>query len=111
MYKFMCSCCNATFHGQTQRHFFVRASEDLGITKKSAIFDHILLDGHKASFDNFLILLKESNPFKLQLKQSLLILRNKPTLGLFDMIDMTLLLDIYCYFCNPMSIHHYYIKL
>ena len=55
MYKFMCSCCNTTFHGQTQRHFFVRASEDLGSTKKSAIFDHMLLDGHKASFDNFSI--------------------------------------------------------
>ena len=55
--------------------FNVRASEHLGITpltgkfvklpKKSAIFDHMLLDGHKASFDNFLILLRESNPFKL----------------------------------------------
>ena len=65
------------YYGQTQRHFFVRASEHLGITpltgnffktaKKSAIFD-MLLDGHKASFDNFSILLKESNPFKLQLK-------------------------------------------
>ena len=53
----------------------MRASEHLVITpltgkfvktpKKSAIFDHMLLDGHKASFDNFLILLRESNPFKL----------------------------------------------
>ena len=68
VYKFMCSCCNATY-GQTERHFFVRASEPLGITlltgkfvktpKKSAIFDHMLLDGHKASFDKFSILLKE----------------------------------------------------
>ena len=50
VYKFMCSCCNATY-GQTQRHFFVRASEHLGIThltgkfvktpRKSAIFDHM----------------------------------------------------------------------
>ena len=73
----MCSCCNTMYYGQTQRHFFVRASEHLGITpltgnffktpKKSAIFD-MLLDGHKASFNNFSILLKESNPFKLQLK-------------------------------------------
>ena len=78
VYKFMCSCCSATYYGQTQRHFFVRASEHLGITpltgkfvkmpKKSAIFDHMLLDGHKASFDNFSILLKENNAFKLQLK-------------------------------------------
>lgn len=39
--------------------FFVRASEDLGITKKSAIFDHILLDGHEASFGNFSVLFKK----------------------------------------------------
>ena len=67
----------------------MRASEHLGITpltgkfvklrKKSAIFDNMLLDGHKASFDNFLILLKESNPFKLQLKGSLLISHDKPS--------------------------------
>ena len=64
----MCSCCNATYYGQTERHFFVRPSEHLGITpltgkfvktlKKSAIFDHMLLDGHKGNFDNFSILLK-----------------------------------------------------
>ena len=69
VYKFMCSCFNATYYGQAQRYFFVRASEHLGITpltdkfvktpKKSAIFDHMLLDGYKASFNNFSILLKE----------------------------------------------------
>ena len=50
----MCSCCNATYYGQIQRFFFVKASEHLGITpladkfvktpKKSAIFHHMLLD-------------------------------------------------------------------
>ena len=69
----------------------MRASEHLGVTpltgkfvktsKKSAIFDHMLLDGHKASFDNFSILLKEGNPFKLQLKESLLISHDKPILN------------------------------
>ena len=87
----MCSCCNTAYYGQTQRHFFVRASEHLGITplsgkfvktaKKSAIFDRMLLDGHKASCDNFSILLKENNAFKLQLKESLLISRDKPILN------------------------------
>ena len=91
VYKFMCSCCNTTYYGQTQRHFFVRASEHLDITpltgkfvktpKKSAILDHMLLDGHKASFNNFSILLKESNPFKLQFKESLLISHDKPILN------------------------------
>ena len=41
----------------------------------------MLLDGHKVSFDNFLILLEQSNPFKLQLKESLLISRDKPILN------------------------------
>ena len=87
----MFSCCNATYYGQSQRQFFVRASEHLGIThltgefvktpKKSAIFDHMLLDGHKARFGNFSILLKENNAFKLQLKESLLISRDKPILN------------------------------
>ena len=90
-YKFICSYCNATYYGQKQRNFFVRASELLCITsltgefvktpEKFAIFDHMLLDGHKATFDNFSILLKESNPFKLQLKESLLISRDKPILN------------------------------
>ena len=87
VYKFMCSCCNTTYYGQTQRHVFVRASEHLGITpltgkfvktpKKSAIFDHMLLNGHRATFDIFSILLKENNAFKLQLQESLLISRHK----------------------------------
>ena len=63
VYKFMCSCCNVTYCGQTQRHFFVRASEHLLITpvtgkfvkmpKKSAIFDCPLLDDHKVSLTIF----------------------------------------------------------
>ena len=58
----MCSCCNATYDGETKRHLFVRASEHLGITpltqkrvknpKKSAIIDHILLEGHNATYDD-----------------------------------------------------------
>ena len=67
---------------------FVRASEHFGMTpltgklvrnpKKSAIFDHILLNGHDASFEDFTILLKESNRFQLHLKESLLIKCDKP---------------------------------
>ena len=96
--------------------FFERASEHLDITPltgkfvktctKSAIFDHMLLDGHKPSFDNFLILLKESNAFKLQLKESLLILRDKLIfnkniywfpLKLFDWLQHYYFYYIYCY--------------
>ena len=44
----MCSCCNATFYGQTQK--FVK------MPKKSVSFDHMLVDGHNTSFENFAIL-------------------------------------------------------
>ena len=64
----MCRCCNATYYGQTQRQFLVRASEHLRITsltitfgktlKESAILI-MLLDGHKASFDSFFLYLKK----------------------------------------------------
>ena len=72
-------------------NFFVRASEHLGMTpltrkrvknpKKSAIFDHIFLKGHDASSEDFAIFLKENNKFKLHLKESLLIKRDKPELN------------------------------
>ena len=39
------------------------------------------LSSHKASFDNFSILLKENNAFKLQLKGSLLTSRDKPIMN------------------------------
>ena len=73
----MCSCCNATYYEESERHFFVRASEHLGITplpgkhaknpKKAAIIDLILLKGHDARFEDFTILLKESNKSILHL--------------------------------------------
>ena len=88
MYNFTCSCCNAAYYGQSERQFFVRASEHLGMThltgknlKMSAIFDHILLKGHDASFEDFAILLKGKHKFKLHLKESLLIKRDKPELN------------------------------
>ena len=78
VHKCMCSCCNATHSGESERHFFAGASEHLRMTpgkrvknpKKSAAFDHILLKGHDPSFEDFTILLKENNNFKLSLKES-----------------------------------------
>ena len=51
MQKFTCSCCNATYYEESERHFSVRVPEHLGMTplngkrvknpKKSSISDHI----------------------------------------------------------------------
>ena len=87
IYTFLCSCCNTTYFGETERHLFVRASEHLGITPltqkrvMSAIMDHILLEGHNATYDYFSILIPENNQFKLHLKESLLIKRDKRELN------------------------------
>ena len=45
-----------------------------------AMFDHILLKGHKANFEDFTIPLKQNNEFRRQLKESLLIKRDKQEL-------------------------------
>ena len=91
VYKFKCNCCYATYYGQSEIHFFLRASEHLGMTpltgkrvkkpKNSAISDHILLNGHDVSFEDFTILLTENNRFKLHLKETILIKCDKPELN------------------------------
>ena len=45
--------------------------------KKSAIKDHILLEGHNATLNDFLILIPENNQFKLHLNEALLIKRDE----------------------------------
>ena len=79
------------YYEESERRFFVRASKHLSMTpstrkrvknlKKSAIFDQILLKVHDACFEDFTILLKENNKFKLHLKEYLLIKRDKPELN------------------------------
>ena len=94
IYKFSCSCCNASYYGETERQLFVRASEHLGITpltkkrvknsQKSTIIDHILLESHNATYNDFLIFIPEKSQFKLHLKELLLIKRD--TLELYRII-------------------------
>ena len=91
MYKFTCSYCNATYYRESGRYFFVKASEHHGVTpvtgkrvkirKKSAIFDHILLKGYDANFEDFTILLKKNKKFTLHLKESLSIKHDNPELN------------------------------
>ena len=61
--------------------------------KIPAITDHILLKGHDASFEDFTILLKESNKFEIHRNESLSINRDDPEL------KRTI-------FCNPLELFH-----
>ena len=53
----------------------------LKIPKKSAIMEHILLEGHNATWNGSSILISENNQSKLHLKESLLIKKDKPELN------------------------------
>ena len=109
VYRFMCSGCNATYYGKTKRHFKVRMCEHLGIShltdkkkslqagQSSAISEHILFCRGTPSFCDFDVIVCDSNDFKLTLKESLLISRDKPQLNktvqsmpseLFSMISL-----------------------
>lgn len=91
VYKFTCASCNASYYGQTIRHFKTRACEHLGMShltgkilrtrKTTAISDHVLECGCPPSLGDFSVLCRESNSFKLSLKESILIKRDRPILN------------------------------
>ena len=91
VYKFLCSNCNITYYGETERHLNVRSGEHLSLSaltgkrvnnnKKSAVKDHCLFFNHVGSFEDFSILTYESNPFKLLIKEALLVSRDKLVLN------------------------------
>ena len=49
--------------------------------KHSVVSDHLLLCNHSPSFESFSALNKENKKFVLELKQSLLVIRDKPALN------------------------------
>ena len=89
VYKFQCGLCNEFYYGKCVSHLNVRIGEHIRIsplTKKkvkpkgSAVSDHLLLCNHSPSYKNFSLLTKENKKFLLELKESLQIMRDKPSL-------------------------------
>ena len=91
IYKFLCGNCNVTYYGKTIRHLMVRASEHMGVSaltgkvsnlqQSTAVRDHLLFCFHQVSVDDFSILTMARNNFELELKESLLIHKDKPSLN------------------------------
>ena len=87
IYRYTCSICKVTYYGKTFPHFYTRAAEHMGISNltgkrlktvmQSAISDHLLQCNCTINFDDFDFLATESNKFKLLLRESLLIKRDK----------------------------------
>ena len=73
------------------RHLDIRSGEHIGaspLTKKkvkpsknSAICDHLLHCNFSPSFDNFSVLAHKNKKYLLEIKESLLIMRDKPSLN------------------------------
>ena len=94
LYKFKCNTCNSVYIGKTKRHLLVRQYEHLGLsvltnkalkyTEKDAtvIRKHCHQCEHYCTVDNFKIVGNATNDFYLKLKESLLILKMKPSLNI-----------------------------
>ena len=93
LYRYKCKNCNILYYGKTDRHFRVRDSEHLGIShltgkacktpQKTAVSLHITSSKHEADISDFEIICRERtrSSFKLLLKESLLIARDRPALN------------------------------
>ena len=75
-----------SYYGEYVRQLNLRIGERIGIsplTKKkvkpkgSAVSDHLVLCNHSPSFGSFSMLTKKNRKFALELKESLLIMRDK----------------------------------
>ena len=90
IYKFQYGLCNEPYYGKCVRHVNIRIGEHIGISsltkkqskpKNNSVVNHLLFCNHSASHDHFSILPCEKKTFLLELKESLLIMRNKPSLN------------------------------
>ena len=90
VYKFQCELCNESYYRECMRHLNVRIGEHIGILslirkqvkpKNSSVANHLLLCNHSASYDDFSILTRQNKTFLLELKETLLIIRDKQSLN------------------------------
>ena len=91
IYKFTCGSCNASYTGKTFRHLKVRVSERQGVsprtgkivkgTLSTSVRDHMLECDHTVTWDDFKVLGRESNHWLMEIKESLFIKRDKPSLN------------------------------
>ena len=62
-------------------YWYINTYKKQAKPKKSFAADHLLFCNHSASYDDISILKRENRNFLLELKESLLILRDKPSLN------------------------------
>ena len=89
VYKFQCGLCNESYYGESIRHLDIRSGEHIGVSpgkkvkpsNSSAIWDHLVHCNFLPSFGNFSVLAHENSKYLLEIKESLLIMRDKASLN------------------------------
>ena len=90
VYKFQVGLCNESCYGECMRHLNFRIGEHIGTSplirkqvkpNNSSVADHLLICNHSAFYDNLSILMHEKIKNLLELKESLLKMRNKPSMN------------------------------
>ena len=91
VYKFPCVLCNETCHVESVGHYELRSGEHIGISpfinswvqsKKDIAVYHLLLNcNYSPIFQDFSVLCHENEKYLLELKGSLLVMRDIPSLN------------------------------
>ena len=91
VYKFHCGLCNESYYGECVRHLAVRSGEHIGIsplTNKrvqprtdSAVYHHLLNCNYSHTLEDFSVLYHENKKYLLELKKSLLIIKDRPSMN------------------------------
>ena len=91
VYKFQCGLCNESYYGECVRHLAVRSREHIGISpltnkrveprKDSAVCHHLLNRNYSPTLEDFSVLCHQNKKYLLDLKESLLIMRDRPSLN------------------------------
>ena len=87
LYKSSCGICNVTNYSKTERYLNVRSSEHIGVSgkrvecKPSTVSGHLLLHNHDSDFNDFTVICRDNNGFRLLLKESVLISRDSTVLN------------------------------
>ena len=91
IYKFSCGSCTVSYIGKTYWQFKVIVSEHQGVSARTgkqvkgtlsiSVRDHMLVCDDKVVHEDFKFLANESNRYLLELKESLFIKRDRPSLN------------------------------
>ena len=91
VYKLQSGLCNESYYGKYFRHLAVRSGEHIAILllpnksvqprKDSAAYHHLLNYNYSPTFEDFIVLCHENKKYLLEIKKSVLIMRDRPSMN------------------------------